>query len=209
MEVREGTMPFKGFHTWYRIVNPAGKHPPLLLIHGGPGSTCNYFEGFDPLAAETDRPVIMYDQIGCGHSMVKGHPELFTLEVWLEELMALRDHLDLAGVHILGQSWGGMLALWFALEGRPEGVQSFILSSTLPSARLWETEQYRRIARMDPSDQAAIREAVTSGDFSGAAYRMALDRFMERYSFGPLTDSLPEYLTRPRQRGLFLGNRGT
>lgn len=201
MEIREGTMPFKGFHTWYRIVNPEGRNTPLMLLHGGPGSTHNYFEGFDPLAEATDRPIIMYDQIGCGQSMVTGHPELFTAEVWMEELKALREHLELGRVHILGQSWGGMLAIWYALEGRPEGVKSFILSSTLPSASMWEMEQYRRIAGMSLEDRRAIQEAVASGDYSGAHYLNAVDRFMERYCASEVTEDSPAYLKRPRRQG--------
>ena len=75
MEIKEGYMPFMGYQTYYRIVGKTeeGKSP-IILLHGGPGSTHNYFELLDRVA-ETGRAVIMYDQLGCGNSFVEGHPE--------------------------------------------------------------------------------------------------------------------------------------
>ncbi len=74
MEIREGYMPFMGYQTYYRIVGKTeeGKSP-IILLHGGPGSTHNYFELLDRVA-ESGRAVIMYDQLGCGNSFVEGHP---------------------------------------------------------------------------------------------------------------------------------------
>ena len=87
MKITEGYMPFEGFQTYYRVVGECkeGKKP-LVLLHGGPGSTHNYFEVLDKIA-ETGRQVIMYDQIGCGNSFVEGHPELFNADTWIKELM--------------------------------------------------------------------------------------------------------------------------
>ena len=70
MEIKEGYMPFMGYQTYYRIVGKTeeGKSP-IILLHGGPGSTHNYFELLDRVA-ESGRAVIMYDQLGCGKSYV-------------------------------------------------------------------------------------------------------------------------------------------
>lgn len=85
MEIKEGYMPFMGYQTYYRIVGKTeeGKSP-IILLHGGPGSTHNYFELLDRVA-ESGRAVIMYDQLGCGNSFVEGHPELWTPETWLND----------------------------------------------------------------------------------------------------------------------------
>lgn len=74
MEIKEGYMPFMGYQTYYRIVGKTeeGKSP-LILLHGGPGSTHNYFELLDRVA-ESGRAVIMYDQLGCGNSFVEDIP---------------------------------------------------------------------------------------------------------------------------------------
>ena len=96
MEIREGYMPFKGYKTYYRIVGKkTGDKKPLVLLHGGPGSTHNYFEVLDRLAEEDGRELVMYDQIGCGESYVENRPDLWTAETWIEELKALREHLGL------------------------------------------------------------------------------------------------------------------
>lgn len=199
--IKEGYVPFRGHQTYYRIVHPEGKKTPLLLLHGGPGSTHNYFEVLDELAEKDDRPIVMYDQIGCGESFVEGEPELFTAEVWMDELEAVREHLKLDPVHILGQSWGGMLAIWYALERNPSGVKSYILSSTLPSAKLWREEQHRRITYLPVSMQKAIHEAEETGDYSSPEYQLALDEFMLRHCAGEITEDSPECLRRPKKSG--------
>ena len=201
MKITEGYMPFEGFKTYYRIVGEAteGKKP-LVLLHGGPGSTHNYFEVLDKVA-ESGRQVIMYDQIGCGNSFVEGHPELFNADTWIKELIELRKHLELEEIHLLGQSWGGMQAIWYAIEHKPKGIKSYILSSTLSSAKLWEKEQKRRISYMDEADQKALLDAVNTGDYSCKEYSDALDKFMEMYCAGKVTEGSPECLRRPKKSG--------
>ena len=108
-KITEGYMPFHGYQTYYRIVGEQkdnGK-APLICLHGGPGSTHNYFEVLDNVADDDDRMIIMYDQLGCGKSYLDGHPEMWTQDLWLDELDALREHLGLDECHIIGQSWGG------------------------------------------------------------------------------------------------------
>ena len=132
MKIETGYMPFKGFKTFYRVVGEKTDRAPLVLLHGGPGSTHNYFEVLDPLAELTHRQIVSYDQIGCGESYVEGHPELWTLGTWMEELSCLLNYLHITDFHLLGQSWGGMLAIAYAIEKKPQGLRSLILSSTLP-----------------------------------------------------------------------------
>lgn len=201
MKITEGYMPFEGFKTYYRIVGEGteGKKP-LVLLHGGPGSTHNYFEMLDKVA-ESGRQVIMYDQIGCGKSFVEGHPELFNADTWIKELIELRKYLGLEEIHLLGQSWGGMQTIWYAIEYKPKGIKSYILSSTLSSAKLWEVEQKRRISYMDSEDQEALLNAEKTGDYSSEAYEKALDKFMKLYCAGEVTQDSPECLRRPKISG--------
>ncbi|MEG0857426.1 MAG: proline iminopeptidase-family hydrolase [Terrisporobacter sp.] len=201
MKITEGYMPFKGFKTYYRIVGEAteGKKP-LVLLHGGPGSTHNYFEVLDVIA-ETGRQVIMYDQIGCGNSFVEGHPELFNAQTWVEELEELREHLGLEEIHLLGQSWGAMQAIWYAIEKKPKGIKSYILSSGHSSSTLWEKEQKRRITYMDESDQRALLDAEKTGDYSNKEYIASLDKFMKIYCAGEVTEDSPECLRRAKRSG--------
>lgn len=201
MKIEEGYMPFMGHQTYYRIVGECkdGKKP-ILLIHGGPGSTHNYFEVLDSIA-ESGRAVISYDQIGCGNSYLDGHPEMWTLETWTEELIALRKHLQLDEVHLLGQSWGGMLILSYLTDVEHEGVRSAILSSTNPSASIWAREQHRMIKYMPQDEQDAIARAEASGNFDDAEYLAANDHFMELHCAPKVTEDSPECLRRPKRAG--------
>lgn len=198
--IKEGRMAFKGFETYYRITHPEGKKVPLLLLHGGPGSTHNYFEGFDKIAEALDRPIVMYDQIGCGESATPGHTELYNAEVWMDELEAIRDHLGLEKIHLLGQSWGGMLAISYMMERDPKGVLSLILASTLHSAALWREEQWRRIYRfMTKKERAIFNQAEASDKYDDPDYLKALDRFMALYCGSTVNEKSPEYLKREKK----------
>lgn len=205
MQVTEGYMPFREYQTYYRIVGSIDRSlrsglAPLVCLHGGPGSTHNYLELLDPLGAD-GRAIVMYDQIGCGNSYVEGHPELWVADTWVDELAALRRHLGLDQVHLLGQSWGGMLAITYLCDRTQSGVRSVILSSTLSDAQLWGREQHRQIALMDEKDRQVIREAEASGDFRSPAFLAAVDRFMERHCAGAYGPDAPECLTRPKRSG--------
>ena len=200
MKITTGTMPFKGYQTYYRIVGEPTDNAPLLLIHGGPGSTHNYFEVLDDLAVTTRRQIISYDQIGCGESYVDGHPELWTLTTWLDELEALRSHLHLDRVNLLGQSWGGMLIFAYMIDRHPEGIESIILSSTAPSSELWSHEQQRLISFMPTDEQEAIARAVATGNFDDPAYLKADDHYTVLHA-DEITDASPECLRRPKRFG--------
>lgn len=191
-------MPFLCTNTWYRIVR-GGDRTPVIMIHGGPGSTHNYFELLDPLA-DQGRDIIMYDQIGCGNSYIDGKPELWKAETWMDELDALIDHLHLREVYLLGQSWGGMLVIQYMIERKPQHVKGIILSSTLSSASLWSHEQHRRISFMSQQDQEAIRKAEQTGNWNTEEAILANTHFMERHC-AKITDSDPECLTRPKRSG--------
>ena len=200
-KVEEGYMPFRGYQVYYRIVGERqpGK-APIILLHGGPGSTHNYFEVLDQIA-ETGHQVIMYDQLGCGKSYVEGHPELWKTETWVDELDALRQYLHLDQVHLLGQSWGGMLALAYVYERHPQGVRTMILSSTNPSASMWVKEQHRLVKYLPEKEQKAIAKAEATGNFSDKGYQKAIAHYMELHCAAPVTEESPECLRRPKKAG--------
>ncbi len=118
----EGKIPFKGYETWYRVYGEAeapGKLP-LLCLHGGPGAAHDYLESLSAMA-NTGRRVIFYDQLGCSRSSIpESRPEMWTVDLYIEEVNAVRAALGLDHVHVLGQSWGGMLAMEYALT-QPAG----------------------------------------------------------------------------------------
>lgn len=202
MKVQEGFMPYMGYKTYYRIVGECkGNKKPLVLLHGGPGSTHNYFEVLDRLADE-DRTLVFYDQLGCGNSYVEGdHPELWKYETWDQELIQLRKYLGLDEIHLLGQSWGGMLAIEYICNYRPDGIKSVILSSSLPSCKLWAEEQHRNIKFLPQEEQDAILKAEAENVYDDPMYLKAKDHYMEWFCAGPVTEDSPECLRRPKRAG--------
>jgi L-proline amide hydrolase len=179
MRAREGYVDFRGYRTWYRMAGESAEgRDPLVALHGGPGSTHNYFAPLERLAQD-GRAVVLYDQIGCGNS---DRPQDIDwgVDVFLAELAALRDQLGLERIHLLGTSWGGQLALEHALSGYG-GLTSLVLSSTLASIEEWVLEA-RRLRAALPADVVAILDRhEQAGTFDDPEYREALGVFDDHY----------------------------
>lgn len=172
----EGRIAFRGYETWYRVVGEDRPgRLPLLCLHGGPGSTHHYFEPLERLA-EAGRRVVVYDQLGCGSSSRPEDPAIYSLDLFLDELDALRAALDLRRVHLLGTSWGGMLALEHVLA-HPGGVAGLVLSSTPVDSVGWS----REAARLRDDLPAEEQEVLVSGRPGELAYDDAQRAFDARY----------------------------
>ena len=176
---REGYVEHGGNRTWYRVVGEGSDgRQPLLCLHGGPGSTHNYFAPLERLA-EDGRAVVFYDQLGCGLSDRPDGIE-WGVGVFLAELAAVRDRLGLERIHLLGTSWGGMLALEHALSGYG-GLASLVLSSTLASIEEWVAEALRLRAQLPADVVATLDRHEAAGTYDDPEYRAALDVFDDRY----------------------------
>jgi L-proline amide hydrolase len=183
MKAREGYVEFRGYRTWYRFVGDLNTPvTPLLALHGGPGSTHNYFAPLEGLAAE--RPVVLYDQIGCGKS---DRPEDidWSVEVFRDEVAALRDQLGLERIHLLGTSWGGMLAQEHVLAGA-QGIVTLTLSSTLANLALWNEEQLRLRDALPPDVIEVLDRHERAGTYDDPEYEEAMEAYFDRHFYrGP------------------------
>lgn len=190
---QEGFVPVDGYRVWYRIVGGGGEHEhtPLLLLHGGPGAPHDYLKNLEALASDTRR-VIFYDQLGCGRSDQPDDTSLWRVERFVEELATMRRELELERVHILGQSWGGMLAIEYMLT-RPQGVASLILSNTTSSIPMWVAEANRLRADLPPAVNATLLRHEGAGTTDSAEYQEAMQVFYERHV---ARVPLPDYVQR-------------
>lgn len=204
MNIKEGYVTFKGYRTYYRGVNLESSKTPLILLHGGPGGTHNSYELFDELAIKDDRPIIMYDQLGCGLSSLDSpHPNLWKKETWVDELINLRKELGLTKCHILGHSWGGMLAIIYLCDNQVEGIKSLTLSSTLSSVKLWHSEANRLIKYLSSVDQEAIKKAEESKDYETLEFKIAMNDYYKKYvsDVDKSKEDTPECLKREKVFG--------
>jgi L-proline amide hydrolase len=178
-----GFVPFRGHRTWYRVSGgERASLPPLVVLHGGPGACHDYTLRFAGLAS-AERAVIHYDQLGCGHSTHLRHApaEFWTVELFLEELAAVLAHLGIAGsYHLLGQSWGGMLAAEHAIR-RPAGLRGLVIANSPPSMELWVREANRLRAMLPAEVQATLLRHEAAGTTSDPAYEAATQEFYARH----------------------------
>ncbi|KAI1283949.1 Alpha/Beta hydrolase protein [Xylaria sp. FL0933] len=189
----------KPCNTWYRIVgdlNEAVK-PPVIALHGGPGSGHDSMVALTELYEKWGIPVIFYDQIGCGRSThlreKMGDEQFWTFDLFIRELDNIIDHLNLRekGFHLIGQSFGGMLAGAYAAR-QPVGLKKIVLSSSPASMPLYKESCKRRLAELSPK----VREVLesTEVDHSSKEFKDAADVFMK--TFVCRLDPIPEPVQR-------------
>jgi len=189
----EGYINLYGYKTWYSVYGDLKSGAtPLLTLHGGPGYTHNHLQNLSQLA-ERGMPVILYDQLGCGNSDTPDNPGLWTIELFVEEINALRSALQLDSINLLGHSWGGSLAVEY-LFTQPAGVQKLILSSPLLDTQLWVKENSRLKDQLPIEVSTIMRKHEDAGTTYTDEYRSANKIFNK--NFLCRLDPLPEDIKR-------------
>jgi proline iminopeptidase len=173
----EGFVEVKGGKIWYRIIGE-GKGTPLLLTHGGPGSTSRGFYQFAPLG--NDRPIILFDQLGGGRSDHHEDTTLLTVENFVGQVDALKTKLGLQEFYLHGHSWGTALALEYYAK-HPEGIKALIFNSPYFTTSLWKADADTLIMTLPDSVQLAIQQGEQSGNFESASYRMANEVYAKNF----------------------------
>ena len=173
----EGMVDVPGGKVWYRIVG-SGTKTPLLLLHGGPGAPSYYLK---PLAALADeRPVVFYDQLGCGRSPAPADSSLWTIDRFVQELAVVRQGLALKEVHILGTSWGTILALEY-MKTHPAGVKSLVMASPALDIHQWVADAESLKSTLPDSTRKVIEDAEKSGTTNSDAYQAAMMVYYRMY----------------------------
>ena len=177
IEVQQGYVPVTGGRIWYQIVG-GGHAIPLLVLHGGPGVPHDYL---DPLAELADeRPVVFYDQLGCGKSDRPNDVSLWRIERFAEEIDQVRQALGLEQVHILAHSAGTMFALEYLL-GQPSGVLSLIQVGPILSASRFLADTNRLYATLPDEMYAAVQRHEAAGTMDSEEYQRAVKEYRRRY----------------------------
>lgn len=159
------------FNVWTKRVgnNPAIK---VLLLHGGPGATHEYFEAFDSYLPAAGVEYYYYDQLGSFYSDQPDAPELWEIPRFVEEVEQVRQALglDRENFFLLGQSWGGILALEYALKYQ-QHLKGLVISNMVASIPAYN--EYASKVLMPGMDQKAlgeIKQLEASGKYTDPRY---------------------------------------
>ena len=177
MREEEGHIDVPGGQVWYKVVG-SGESVPLLTLHGGPGGGHDYLEPLNALASE--RPVVFFDQLGCGKSDTPDDVSLWRIDRFVDEVTAVRDALGLDRIHLLGHSWGGWLAIEYML-GAPSGVISLTLASTSASIPQFVYEAGKLISELPREMAETMRRLEAEGDFENPEFEAGMMEFYKRH----------------------------
>ena len=177
MREEEGHIDVPGGQVWYKVVG-SGESVPLLTLHGGPGGGHDYLEPLNALASE--RPIVFFDQLGCGKSDTPDDVSLWRIDRFVDEVTAVRDALGLHRIHLLGHSWGGWLAIEYML-GAPSGVVSLTLASTSASIPQFVHEAGTLISELPREMAETMRRLEAKGDFENPEFEAGMMEFYKRH----------------------------
>ncbi|MGW1146803.1 proline iminopeptidase-family hydrolase [Streptomyces sp. NPDC002454] len=179
----KGTAPFGDYGTWYRVTGDLRCGlPPVVVLHGGPGSTHDYLLSLTALA-DAGWPVVHYDQLGNGGStrLPDRGTDFWTVELFRDELDNLLGHLGIRDDYVLfGHSWGGMLAASHAGD-RPAGLRALVIANAPASMPLWLSEMKVLKARLPSDVQATLSRHEAAGTTDTPEYFAAMRVFYDRH----------------------------
>jgi proline iminopeptidase len=165
------TTPKGTFRVWTKRV---GNNPTIkvLLLHGGPGATHEYFEAFDSYFPAAGIEYYYYDQLGSYYSAQPKEPDLWDLPRFVEEVEQVRQalKLDKSNFYLLGHSWGGVLAIDYALKYQ-QHLKGLIISNMMASGPAYN--EYAEKVLMPAMDQkilAEIKALEAKKDFANPRY---------------------------------------
>ncbi len=165
------TTPKGTFRVWTKRVgnNPTMK---VLLLHGGPGATHEYFEAFDSFLPAAGIEYYYYDQLGSYYSDQPDAPDLWELPRFVEEVEQVRQALglDRSNFYLLGHSWGGALAIEYALKYQ-EHLRGLVISNMMASMPAYN--EYARTVLMPAMDQSVLAEVKrleAAGEYTSPRY---------------------------------------
>jgi len=176
-------MSWNGQETWYRVVGDLDSGPtPVIICHGGPGAAHDYTEPIAELS-RFGRGCVLYDQVGCGKSthLADAPAKFWSPQLFKDELVELARHLGVASRYaVIGQSWGGMLAMEHALD-HPEGLRAIVVADSPASIPLWVEEANRLRKDLPPDVQETLTRHEADGTTDDPAYEAAVRVYYDRH----------------------------
>ena len=184
IEEYEGYVNLLGFKIFYKSYGAPGDSGRILGLHGGPGGSHLVWLPLKELAQFGYR-VVLYDQLGCGKSELpveacRFPASVFTVQHYVEEVEEVRRALGLGRIHLAGSSWGGQLALAYALKYQ-ENLKSLVIKSGLASVPLCVAEMERLKSELPHEIQDVLRKYEAVNDYENPEYLKAVQEFYKRH----------------------------
>jgi proline iminopeptidase len=167
-----------GHELFYRSFGTAGR-ATVLGLHGGPGASYDYLLPFTDLCEDGYR-VVLFDLLGCGRSGVPADHSLFTLAHNVDEVEGIRTALDLGRVHLIGSSYGGLLALAYAVRYQAH-LRSLITVGGLADVPFASREMARLKTELPHEVQRTLTTFEERGEFQAPSYLTAVEAFYRRF----------------------------
>lgn len=145
----------------------------IFCLNGGPGLPCDYLRDAHSCLIDHGYRVVAFDQLGTGASDRPTATSLWTIERYVEETETVRRKLGLGKVHLLGHSWGGWLAIDYALKYR-ENLQTLILEDTAADMPHLTTELDRLRAALGSETVAMMQKHEAQGTIDHPEYMAAI-----------------------------------
>ncbi|ACM29717.1 proline iminopeptidase-family hydrolase [Rhizobium rhizogenes] len=145
----------------------------VFCLNGGPGLPCDYLREAHSCLVDRGYRVVAFDQLGTGASDRPTDPALWTIGRYVEETETVRKALGLGKVHMLGHSWGGWLAIDYALT-YPENLQTLILEDTVADMPHLISELERLRAALGPETVAMMQKHEAQGTYDHPEYMAAV-----------------------------------
>jgi len=174
-KVEEGFVDASGVLIYYKVI---GSGDPLVVVHGGPGASHDYFLPYLLPLARTNR-LIFIDERGSGRSQKLEDPSGYTVDNMVEDLENVRVALALGKINLLGHSYGGVLAQAYALKYQ-ENLSHLVLCSTFHSTRQLNEVFQTMLANMTPELRGRIEKMEKAGLF-GKGKDFEKNRYTEDY----------------------------
>jgi proline iminopeptidase len=193
------TTPAGAYRVWVKRI---GNNPDLkvLLLHGGPGSTHEYLEACDSYLPAAGLEYYYYDQLGSGFSDQPAEPSLWELDRFVDEVEQVRQALGLGPDNFVlyGHSWGGILAIEYALryQGNLRGLVISNMMSSVPAYNAYAEQVL--MPEMDPEALAEIKSLEARGQIDDSRYlQLLMDQHYVHHVLRMPAEDWPE----PAQRG--------
>lgn len=172
--VKEGFVQVEGGKVWYRLVG-SGPKLPLVVLHGGPAIAHNYLNSLAALAK--DRPVLFYDQLGCGKSDRPNDESLWTVKHFVDELATVKKAMGIHQFILYGHSWGSMLAASYMGATRDPDVRALILAGPALNVKYWERDARKFVSQLSKRDRQAVAQAERTNKFDTPSYQEAVKHY--------------------------------